>query len=239
MEKKVSTKMRRMLSTHTLRKQPLGGVRLILVFLISFFAIGCEQLSDLNEVVDEKLDKKDKENAVRVFEAELQPLNNSGVSGKFLATYVVGGNIQAEVNARNLVPGMVHPQHIHAKNQCPPMSAAGEDGLLTLSDGLPFYGPVFIPLDDNLVPLGAEVFPMANKNGQLNYAQRAKLSQFMAALDGTQEEENADKFLNLGHRTVVIHGAYVKDNMIVPAGTEGADYDASLPVACGEIKEVH
>lgn len=238
MQKKNSTKMKRMLSTYTLRKPSLGGARLFVVFLISCFAIGCEQLSDLNEVVDENLDK-DKENAVKVFEADLQPLNNSGVSGKFMATYVIGGNFLAEVNARNLVGGMVHPQHIHAKSQCPPMSAAGDDGLLSIADGLPFYGPVFIPLDDNLVPLEAEEFPMANKNGQLNYTQRAKLSQFMAAFNGAREETHTDEFLNLGHRTVVIHGAYVKDNMIVPAGTEGAEYNASLPVACGEIKEAY
>lgn len=238
MQKISSTKMKRMQSIHSLRKHLVRGSGLFMVLLISCFAISCEQLSDLDEVVDDKLGK-DKENALKVFKADLQPLNNSGVSGKFMATYAVGGNIQAEVNARNLVPDMVHPQHIHAESKCPPMSAAGEDGLLTMSDGLPFYGPVFIPLDDNLVPLEPEEFPLANKNGQLNYAQRAKLSQFMAALDGTQEEKNADEFLKLGHRTVVIHGAYVKDNMIVPAGTEGAVYDASLPVACGEIKEVH
>ena len=218
MQKKMTTKAKRMVSIKPLLKIFLGGVKLFALFFISCFAIGCEQLSDLEKIVDEKLDK-DKENAIRVFEAELHPLNNSGVSGKFMATYVVGGNIQVEVNARNLAPEKVHVQHIHTNSECPP-------------------GPVFIPLDDNLVPLAAEDFPMANKNGQLNYAQRAKLSQFMAALNGS-EEKHADEYLNLGHRTVQIHGAYVKDNMIVPAGTEGAEYDPSIPVACGEINEVY
>ena len=238
MKKPNTTKAKRKLSISPHWKQSLGSTKFLVLLFISCFAFGCEQLSDLHEVVEEKLDK-DKENAVRVFEAELHPLNNSGVEGTASFTYVIGGNFQAEVNARNLVPEMAHVLHIHTKGECPPMSAAGEDGLLSISDGAPFYGPHFIPLDDNLVPLEAEEFPMANRNGQLNYAQRAKLSQFMAAFGGAHKEKDADELLNLGHRTVVIHGAFVKDNMIVPPGTEGAEYDASLPVACGEIKEAH
>ena len=41
-------------------------------------------------------------------------------------------------------------------------------------------------------------------------------------------------------RVVVLHhGAYVRDKQVVAAGTEGVEYVATLPVACGEIKEVH
>ena len=238
MKKLTTTKAKRKLSISPHWKQSLGSAKFLILLLLSSFFFSCEKFSDLEEVLDDKLNK-DKENAIRVFKVDLHPLNNSGVEGTASFTYVVGGNFQAEVNARNLVPNMVHPQHIHAKSECPPMSAAGEDGLLTLPEGLPFYGEVFIPLDDNLVPLEAEEFPMANRNGQLNYAQRAKLSQFMAAFDGGHKEKHADELLNLGNRTIVLHGAYVKDNMIVPPGTEGAEYWPSLPVACGEIKEAH
>ena len=220
-----------------------SGFGFVITLMLSTLLFSCDQLGDLDDVIN-----KDKENQLRVYEVELHPLNNSGVTGTATFTYVVGGNLQAEVNARNLVPNMVHPQYIHGFGfedkhpqdaVCPPESAAGDDGLLVLEDGLPFYGPILVPLDDNLVPLEAEDFPMANRNGQLNYAQRTGLSQLISAIDeGNEGHQNLEN-LALEKRVVVLHGAFVKDNMIVPEGTDGAEYRATLPVACGVIMEVH
>lgn len=242
MKKNTPMKMKKSLRGRHLQKQSKSGFSLVVTLMLSAFLFSCDQIDSLDDVID-----KDKANQVRVFEVELHPLNNSGVTGTASFTYIEDGNFQAEVNARNLAPGMVHPQHIHGFGfeeypqdaVCPPMDAAGDDGLLTIPDGAPFYGPVLIPLDDNLVPLEAEDFPMASSNGRLNYAQRTNVSQLVSAIDEGHEGHQSLKNLMLDKRVVVIHGAYVKDNQVVPAGTEGAEYMATLPVACGEIKEVH
>lgn len=243
MKKDASMKRKQRLCSRLLPKQSKSGLSLVITLMLSVFLLSCDHIDAVDDVID-----KGKENQVRVFEVELHPLNNSGVKGTSSFTYIKGGNFQAEVNARNLAPGMVHPMHIHGFGfesehpqdaVCPSMDAAGEDGLLTLEDGLPFYGPVLIPLDDNLVPLEAEDFPMAGSNGRLNYAQRTTVDQLVSAIDEGNEGHQSLHNLMLEKRVVVLHGAYVKDNQVVAAGTEGAEYIATLPVACGEIKEVH
>lgn len=243
MKNDASMKRKQRLHIRLLPKQSKSGLSLVITLMLSVFLLSCDHIDAVDDVID-----KGKENQVRVFEVEFHPLNNSGVSGTSSFTYIVGGNFQAEVNARNLAPDMVHPMHIqgfgfeseHPQDAiCPPESAAGDDGLITSEEVLPFSGPVLVPLDDNLVPLEAEDFPMASSSGRLNYAQRTMVQQLVSAIDEGYEGHQSLKNLMLDKRVVVIHGAYVKDNQVVPAGTEGAEYMADLPVACGEIKEVH
>lgn len=101
----------------------------------------------------------------QVYRVALRSLNDSGVTGH--AQLILHGNqLWVILVARGLEPNMVHPQHIHglAGSQdavCPPPSAAGDDRLLTLEEGLPFYGPVLQPLDP---------FPMAT-NSKVNFNQ--------------------------------------------------------------------
>jgi hypothetical protein len=227
-----------------MKKQSSNIMRFLAVMLTSAFLFSCDQMNDVDEVVD---DLKEKQEA-RFFKANLSPLNNSGVTGEATFTYMEDGKFEAHINAKNLVPSMVHPQHIHGfgfedKNPenavCPPMSAAGDDGLLSLEDGQPFYGRILVPLDNNLVPLSADEFPMANSNGQQNYLQYTKLNTLVHAINMAYNGEQTRKNISLTKRVVVLHGAYVKDNKIVEEGTEGAEYVATLPVACGEIEEVY
>ncbi|WP_266202524.1 hypothetical protein [Pontibacter kalidii] len=226
----------------TVRKSMSYAKGLLSASLCILFLSGCEHMGDLDDIIKDGDDDKDKE---MKYTAYLSPLNNSGVTGTAKIMMKEDGKFQVIVEASNMVPNMVHPQHIHGfvmedKNAtCPDPSAAGEDGLLTLADGLPAYGPVIVPLDDQLVPLSVENFPNANAGGNLSYVEkvdtRALVSAFDAAYEGTQTMAN----LKLDKRVIVLHGAYVKDNMVVPAGTEGAEYIATLPVACGEIVEKH
>jgi hypothetical protein len=216
-------------------------------FILSAFLFSCDHMNDVDDVVD---DIKEEQKA-RAFKAELRPLNNSGVTGTATFQYLTNtkkdGKFESHIMAKNLAPNMVHPQHIHGfgfemKNPenavCPPQSAAGDDGLLTLEDGLPFYGPVLVPLDSKLVPLSVQEFPTANAHGQVNYLEFTALHSLLMAIDESTEGHQTLENLSLNRRTVVLHGAWVKDNMVVPAGTEGAEYIATLPVACGEIREV-
>jgi len=220
------------------RLAPACSVAAALFFTL--FLSGCEYLDDFDDFGKDK-DKNEQE----MYEVKLTDLNNSGVTGTATVMYNEEGEFTVLVNAKNLVPSMVHPQHIHGFDMedkdavCPPSSAAGQDGLLTLADGLPFYGPVLLPLDDELVPLEVNNFPKASASGSLNYIGVVKTSSLVAAIDAKYEEEQTMEDFKAEERVIVIHGAYVKDNKIVPAGTQGAEYMATLPVACGEVKKMH
>lgn len=231
------------ISSPTLQKQSSHFLRLLAFLFTAAFLFSCEDFKDVDEVVDVIKEKQ----KARFFEVELHPLNASGVTGTANIHYVEDDHFEVHLKARNLAPNQVHPQHIHGfgfeekqpeKATCPPMSAAGEDGLLTIPDGAPFYGPVLIPLDDELIPLSMDDFSTANSHGQLNYLEFTKINLLIRTIDETNEGAQTLKNLALDKRVIVVHGAFVKDNRVVPAGTEGAEYVATLPVACGEIKEV-
>ena len=214
---------------------------LMAVAVGSFVFSSCEMLKDdIDEIIKEK-DKKE----MKMFVAHLKPLNNSGVTGTAYIKYSMDGMFQVITMAENVAANKPHPQHIHGFTPdgdmpnkdatCPPESAAGDDGLLTLPEGLPFYGPILIPFDDELVPLSSGAFPVANRRSSLSYAEYVATEElikaFDAAYDGTQTEAD----LKLLNRVVVLHGAYVKNNKIVPRHESGAQYIATLPIACGEI----
>lgn len=131
--------------------------------------------------------------STRVYRVALRPLNDSGVTGS--AQLIQRGNkVRVILRARGLEPNMVHPQHIHgiAGNQdavCPPASAAGPDGLLSLTDGLPFYGPVL----QSLTP-----FPMAS-HGKVTYNQTFRIS---------------GDLLELKDEVIVLHGMTVDGDYV-------------------------
>jgi hypothetical protein len=128
------------------------------------------------------------------------------------------------VNARGHVPFQLHPQHVHVEGRCPPPSAdTNEDGLIDIGEGLPFYGPVLIALDGDLTDgMQPSTFPViGNRGGALTYRKTASLEELVGP-NGSPVGP-----LELGRRTVVLHGAFVD-------GT----YEPTLPVACGEIHPI-
>ena len=74
------------------------------------------------------------------------------------ATLTVNGDIVTiMVDAKGLFLNRVHPQHIHgwmgaSKDATCPAPTADTDGdrLVEVGEGLPFYGPVLVPLDTDL-----------------------------------------------------------------------------------------
>ena len=123
-----------------------------------------------------------------VYKVDLDELNDSGVDGKVVIV-ARDGMIRVTLKARGVVPNMLHPQHIHGLDgdtnaTCPPESAAGEDGVLTLVDGLDFYGDVLLPLTP---------FPMA-KNGKINYHESFPVSGDLS---------------DLSDEAIVVHGGFV------------------------------
>ena len=186
----------------------------------------------------------DNSKGAMMYIADLRPLNNSGVMGT-ARFQIMGDKFQAWVHAKDLVPGMVHPQHIHAKAMCPfPQNQfdLNGNGLVEILEGALAYGKVLIPLDNILADQSPNMFPKANPAGVLNYTKKTSLNALlMAVTNGVVPDPDLftdlnGEALNLAERTVVLHGAFVKNSMVVPAGTEGAEYWASLPVACGTIE---
>ncbi|MEW5855866.1 MAG: PEP-CTERM sorting domain-containing protein [Cyanobacteriota bacterium] len=192
------------------------------------------------------------------FKADLKPLNNSGVSGTALLELLEDKNLlKVTINATGLEPNMLHPQHIHGRfadsgsdfngeaidSVTPPPSADTDgDGFIEVGEGLPFYGPIILPLSSPPAesPSG-QSFPTA-PNGTISFTQTYDLSKDslffdpIAGIDFTSED-----LFPLVNREIVLHG------MTVPAGvgegTGGAvngsgGYIATLPVAAGEIQAV-
>lgn len=228
---------------NAVKRNSQPGMKGILVLILCAFVFaGCDRLEEqLGEIIDEAEEKE-----VKMFEAYLTPLNNSGVTGKATIKYSMDGNFEVMINAKGLSPNRVHPQHIHGfapdgdmKNQkavCPPASAAGDDGILSLPEGLPYYGPVLIPLDDNLVPLNAGIFPFVGIGaGDLSYHEMVATKELLQAFDNMYDGTQTEKDLMLINRVIVIHGAFVKDGVVMQRYSEGAVYMPALPVACGEI----
>jgi len=103
----------------------------------------------------------------RKFEVEFTSLNGSGVYAK--AEIELKGNrkIKIKIEASGLESGKPHPQHIHGLDKpvrtatCPDISAdTNADGLISVAEGLPSYGPIVLPL----VP-----FNLVDENGELDY----------------------------------------------------------------------
>lgn len=207
--------------------------KLFLTLLMSSFLFGCDKF--LDDMMKEK-DKKHKHEA-KLFVADLHPLNNSGVKGKATFKYQEGKQFLAEVHAEGLAAEMKHPQHVHVKGECPPEEAGGEDGLIGHDELEHHVGEELIPLDDELVPLEAGDYPMADGSGMISYQEVTELHELISALGDKHSEIQMIEDLKLGHRVVVLHGAFVKDGKIVPPDTEGAEYMMEIPVACGRIKE--
>lgn len=154
-----------------------------------------------------------------VFTADLDALNNSGVSGEATLT-VVGSRLTVQIEASGLEHNMLHPQHIHGFDNpsrnavCPTQDDADElpglpeeaddpDNFVALEEGLDDYGPVQL----SLTP-----FPTA-PDGTIDYEQTFNINSVKAVRGQLQ------------NRHIVLHGLTV-DN-----GT----YVATLPVACGQI----
>lgn len=230
------------MKTTTFLKPSLAAVKpLMALFMCAVFFSGCDRIKDhLDDIGDDVEDNK-----MKTFEAYLAPLNNSGVTGKATIQYSKDGMFKVLVEARGLAADRNHPQHIHGfmpdgdmpnKNAvCPPPGAAGADGLIDLVDGLPFYGPVLIPLDDQLVPLTSGDFPYIGFDHKLYYYEEVATELLIQAFDNAYNGQQTEADLMLINRVIVLHGAFVKDGKIVKNWTQGVEYIPTLPVACGEI----
>lgn len=154
----------------------------------------------------------------------LTALNNSGVEGSAEAI-VRGKRVVIDIDARKLLKGMPHAQHIHfgakARNECPTAADAGRDNRLTTVDGLPAYGPIRISLTTTgntgaKSGLAVTRFPTAPK-GNIHYNRTTRTSNRVAAA------------IARGEGVYVLHGLDYNGNGKYDFSRGKSELDPSLP----------
>lgn len=184
------------------------------------------------------------------FAANLQPIphsaaadGGSNVTGH-ASLRLTGRMLTVDLAASGLTPMEPHAMHIHGLldrvNECPTISAdvnTGDpisstptpitgtpDGLISLAEGNPFYGPIdvsFTTSGDTTAASGLalERFASADATGNLSYHRTIALPKDIAK--------------NLTNLHIVLHGADL------PADADSSSlsnlFEATLPVACGSI----
>jgi len=132
------------------------------------------------------------------FTVQLQALNGSGVTGDVEIKIKKGKILKIQLEANGLEGNKIHPQHIHGLTSpadiatCPDLSAdLNADGLISVGEGAPFYGPIVLPLTP---------FDLVSENGELRYEASFTI--------------NPASIQPLGKRTIVLHGMTVNGEYI-------------------------
>jgi hypothetical protein len=158
--------------------------------------------------------------------ADLNPLNNSGASGK-AKVFVQGQRVNVKYTARGLAKNLPHAAHIHfgaqARHECPDVfdDTNGDFRLETL-EGAPAYGPVRISLTTSGDTSAASIlavdrFPTAPKGG-IDYSRMTTTSKAVAA------------GIRHGKAIVVIHGVDYNHNGTYDFDSAGkSDLNPDLP----------
>jgi hypothetical protein len=174
--------------------QKTTGYATVIAILLSFSA--CDQTevtpdSSLSVQSTQAVHQTNSMNLNKMYTVQLMELNGSGVSG-MAHIKLMGNEIEVSLQATGLTPEMEHMQHIHGfketnKNAvCPPMSAdTNNDGLISLVEGIPFYGPVLVALDP---------YPTADGTGMIDFMDTYTIARAVRPLQ---------------NNVIVVHGMYV------------------------------
>ena len=154
-----------------------------------------------------------------------------------------GRRLTVDLEARGLTPNEPHAMHIHgvleAKNECPGIDrdintgdpidpgsfvAGTPDGLISLGEGAPDYGPVQVSFTErgDTSPdsgLALERFVEADDKGRLSYHRTFTIPREVAR--------------ELSDLHIVVHGADLPTDP--DSSSLSSLFEATLPVACGEI----
>ena len=172
----------------------------------------------------------------QVYRSTLMQLNDSGATGRVVMR-LKGDDLTVRIKARGLVPNQPHAQHIHGKgsSECPTMSAAGADGLLSVLEGVPFYGPIVksLTVSGDTSPKAAltiELMPVADEKGRIDYRRTIDLPD--------------DVSKHLEDYQIVQHGIDVNHNGMYDFSAGPSEiapafpFEATAPANCGTIERV-
>jgi hypothetical protein len=183
--------------------------------------------------------------AARHYEAELMPLNaavGGGAHGTAKLT-IEGDALTIEAEVTGLSPGM-HMIHIHGFTTGDKRAACAgaaqdlnHDGIIDLAETEPVSGTTLIPFHDQpaTLKIPSDKYPSANASGSFTYRETVSLK----ALDATLKTQFGIDRPHLTRRVIYVHG--VPDSVKLPATVKslpGVPASATLPVACGVIREV-
>lgn len=173
--------------------------------------------------------------------ARLEPLNNSGVRGN-ADVHVNGRRIEVDLDARHLLRGMPHAEHIHfgrkARHECPTVrDDDNADHRLNTAEGQPAYGPVRVSLTTRgdtsaKSTLAVKRFPKARK-GHIHYNRQ-----------GIEVSRRVARGIRHGNAVLVVHGIDYNHNHRYDFGAGRSELDPSLPAeatdpsTCGVLKPV-
>ncbi|RDH77380.1 hypothetical protein DVS77_15740 [Mycolicibacterium moriokaense] len=176
----------------------------------------------------------------------LAPLNGTVAVGTATLTPTPDGGLRVQTNTSGLVPNSPHAQHIHGEQTgrdfvCPlPDADTNGDGLISVAEGLPSYGPIDIALttSGDTTPdsgLALDRFPTADATGHLVYDRTLSPGELP---DGV--------IAQLANLTVVQHGIDVDGNgrynldtrigestFAQSKGLQGVPAEAVFPANCG------
>ena len=172
-------------------------------------------------------------------EGRLDPLNNSGATGRAMIT-VEGRSLNVRYNASKLAPGLPHAVHIHygsqATHECPTVARdVNHDFRLNVTEGLPDYGPIVKSLTTRgdtspASALAVDRFPTAPK-GTVRYHRLVMSSKAVAHA------------VRNGEGVLVIHGVdYNNNGKYDFEGAGRSELDPNLPAeatdpaACGVLR---
>ena len=175
-----------------------------------------------------------------MFQADLEPLNNSGASGT-ADLALEGDQLTANIASEGLAPNLPHAQHIHgleqAMSECPTiLNDQNGDNLVNTTEGEPSYGPILTSLttEGDTSPesaLAVDRFPVANEDGTLTYDRTFGVP--------TNVADRLEEF------AIVQHGVDLNGNGVYDEEAAGpSDLDPSLPqeatipANCGVIEPV-
>ena len=175
-----------------------------------------------------------------MFQADLEPLNNSGASGTANLA-LEGDQLTTDIASEGLAPGLPHAQHIHgleqAISECPTiLNDQNGDNLVNTTEGEPSYGPILTSLttEGDTSPesaLAVDRFPVANEDGTLTYDRTFGVP--------TNVADRLEEF------AIVQHGVDLNGNGVYDEEAAGpSDLDPSLPqeatipANCGVIEPV-
>ncbi len=158
---------------------------------------------------------------------------------------LTGRTLDIKLSASGLTPGEPHAMHIHgdtqAANECPGIEADSNtgdaidpgtfipgtpDGLISLGEGLPDYGPIDVSLtttgDTSAASgLSLERFLVADANGRID--------------DHRSVVVPKDVAKNLADLHIVLHGTDLPGD--ADESSLSSLFEATLPVACGGIQQ--
>ncbi|MGC5585014.1 hypothetical protein [Ornithinimicrobium sp. W1665] len=178
---------------------------------------------------------------VATYAYELAPVQadtvaNSQGSGSTRITALPNGKVQVKVQASGLAPGLPHAMHLHGVTDgvdmgCPGPGADNGDGIVSVVDGIPFYGGILASLTTSgdttsASALALDRFPVADAAGRISY---------------TRTFDDATAWANADTAQVVVHGIDINGDGTYDFGagpsslTPAAPLEATIPALCGGI----